>query len=54
MILLFLAALILAAAITVFLLQKMSYEKTDYYTQTKNSYISMIKGVWANFIPINI
>ena len=41
MILLFLAALILAAAVTVFLLQKMSYEKTDYYTQTKNSYISM-------------
>lgn len=34
MILLFLAALILAAAVTVFLLQKMNYEKTDYYTQT--------------------
>ena len=51
MILLFLAALILAAAITVFLLQKMSYEKTDYYTQTKNSYISMIldKGRLGEF-----
>lgn len=51
MILLFLAALILAAAVTVFLLQKMSYEKTDYYTQTKNSYISMIldKGRLGEF-----
>ena len=41
MIILFLAVLILAV-FTGFLLLKKNYEKTDYYAQTKNSYISMI------------